>query len=139
MSGQQELIELRVDEYTSPCSITATAETKMADIIDMMLENGIRHVPILESKRPVGIISDRDIKLISNFSEARDILAKHIMTPNPYTVVTGSCLEPVVFDMSEKKIGSALVVDTEGSIIGIFTSQDAMNALVEVLRGECFA
>ena len=37
--------------------------------------------------------------------------------------------------MSKQKIGSAVVSD-HNEIVGIFTSTDALNALVEILRGQ---
>jgi predicted transcriptional regulator len=38
--------------------------------------------------------------------------------------------------MSSKKLGSLIVTNSSGDVSGIFTNTDALNALVEVLRGE---
>ena len=38
--------------------------------------------------------------------------------------------------MSSKKLGSAIVLDEQGDLAGIFTTTDALNALVEVIRGK---
>ncbi len=60
------------------------------------------------------------------------------MTANPYIVEPDVELEKVVFHMSKNKIGSAIVKFDGGANteFGIFTSTDALNALLEVLRGE---
>ena len=136
MNSIKKIKELRVDEYTSSCTFTAELDTKISSLINIMVENEIRHLPIIDKGKAVGIVSDRDIKLVSNFDGANNMLASHIMTPDPYRVVTGTCLETVVFEMAKSKIGSALVVDSDEKIIGIFTLQDALNALVELLRGD---
>ena len=58
------------------------------------------------------------------------------MVENPESVQAGSLLSEAVFKMSEHMIGSLLVLDEEGKLDGIFTSTDALNALIEVLRDE---
>lgn len=39
----------------------------------------------------------------------------------------------VVFHLSEEKIGSAIITD-DGKLDGIFTTTDALNALVDILK-----
>ena len=58
------------------------------------------------------------------------------MTPAPYTVLPDTPLDEVVYNMSKQKIGSTIVKSDEDEYIGIFTSTDALNALLEVLRGD---
>ena len=58
------------------------------------------------------------------------------MVLNPYTAQTGSMLEEVAFEMSDRKIGSALIVNNFGELEGIFTSVDGLNALIEIIRGD---
>ena len=38
--------------------------------------------------------------------------------------------------MSDAKIGSLIVNDDNEKLVGIFTNTDALNALIEVLRGD---
>jgi CBS domain-containing protein len=64
------------------------------------------------------------------------VRAEDFMTAAPYCVPAGTPLEEVAFEMSAHKFGSVLVTDEDGNVSGIFTSIDALNALVEVLRGE---
>jgi acetoin utilization protein AcuB len=42
-------------------------------------------------------------------------------------------LGEVALQLSSQKVGSALVLDESGEIYGIFTTTDALNALVEIL------
>ena len=58
------------------------------------------------------------------------------MTADPYTVSIEANLDDVAFEMSRNKYGSAIVMDNNDEVYGIFTSTDALNALIEVLRKE---
>jgi CBS domain-containing protein len=107
-------------------------------IIDMMSRLGIRHVPVEENGRAVGIVSDRNLREVSPSSDLDDFVAEDVMISSPVTVEAGTALGAVAFTMAEAKIGSVIVCD-RGRIQGIFTVTDAMNALVELARGDAAA
>lgn len=127
---------IAVDEYTSPCSVIATEETTLFEIDQLMKDEGVRHIPVVKDERPIGLISDRDLRTIINYDIAKTLKAKDLMIPGPFTVTVGMALSEVAYEMSSKKLGSAIVLELDGTIYGIFTSTDALNALVEILRGE---
>lgn len=128
--------QISIDEYTSPCPITVSPNESLDAIQKLMETEGVRHIPVVLSGKPVGIISDRDLKLVGCFEVITPLKAEDVMIPNPFTVSNEDSLEDVVFEMSKQKIGSALILDNSGEVSGIFTSTDALNALVEVLRGD---
>lgn len=136
MTQIAQLIHIKVDEYATPCRVTATKDTHYEKLVELMDKENIRHIPIVENGKPVGIISDRDLRILKNIEWANQIKASDIMTENPETVITGTCLDKVAFKMSQLKIGSTLVVNSHGEIKGIFTVTDALNALIEILRGD---
>lgn len=131
-----EFLNIPVDEYSSPVSITATEEMDAISVLDLMSERGIRHVPVVKDGRPIGIISDRDLRLISTLEIKNPPLVGDFMVKEPFCVQLGTSIDQVAFEMSTRKIGSALVVDQEGRLDGIFTSTDGLNALIEVVRGD---
>ena len=121
-----------VDEYATPCSITGTPDENLQSIHDKMQSGGVRHVPIFEGDKLLGIITDRDLR---NFQFALDsVIVEKVMAKDVYQVVSGTLLREVVFEMSEKKLGSVIVFDKENDEYSIFTSIDALNALNEILR-----
>lgn len=70
-----------------------------------------------------------------------DLTVEEFTTPNPVapdpvTVRTNDPLDEVAYRMSDLKIGSVIVLDEYGSFYGIFTATDALNALIEVVRGD---
>jgi len=125
-----------VGEYTTPCPVTASLDIPFEEIVKILESGKIRHLPIIENDRPVGIISSRDVGLLTKHVEQKNIIAQDLMTPGPYLISPTLPLEKAAFYLSKYKIGSALVVDDDGKLTGIFTSTDALNALVEVIRGE---
>ena len=131
----KDRISLNVEEYTSPSIISASREMSISEIYVLMREKRVRHIPVLEDKKPVGIILDRDLHLLEILEED-DLSVEDIMVKDPYCVQNETPLDHVAFEMSKRKIGSAIVVNNEGEIDGIFTSTDGLNALIEVIRGE---
>ena len=130
-----EKLKIPVDEFTSPSPITVAPSLTAADVYDVLKENGIRHVPVIENDQPVGIISERDLRVLSTVKELHQVMASEVMIADPFTVTPETPLDQVVFEMSNRKIGSAIVHDSGGKVVGIFTNTDALNALIEILRG----
>ena len=132
------LPQLPVDEYTTPSPFVVGPETPMTTVLALMQEHGIRHLPVVLGKVPVGIISDRDVRLLTHMPGLGGVTAGEVMVHEPFTVASGTSLETVVLAMARQRIGSSIVTH-HGEIVGIFTSTDALNALIEVLRGDAFA
>ncbi len=125
-----------VEEFTTPDPITADEKMTIDDLQRLMDRHGIRHLPVVRGETVVGVISDRDVRLLSGLSVAEkyQVRAVDIMAQDPLTVTASAQLGEVAFAMSEKKVGSVIVNDADGRFLGIFTVTDALNALVEILR-----
>lgn len=107
------------------------ADDSVSKVYQLMQRERVRHVPVLEKGEAIGVISDRDVKFVSYSSGVVEMTAKDIMTEEPFTVQEGTHLRDMVFTMWEKKIGSCLINNKEGKVIGIFTSTDALRVLTE--------
>lgn len=127
-------LNVPVGEYSSLVSLSAEEDTPVSKIVEMMEDMGIRHIPILKDKKPVGIISARDLQ--SAHASGEDPPAADIMVRHPFCVHNETDIGEVAFEMSSRKIGSALVLDENERLDGIFTTVDALNALVEIVRGD---
>lgn len=138
MQSELNLKELTIDEFTSPCPVTVDQLTSLGEVLEIFKENGIRHVPVVSDNRAVGVISERDLAPFRNFPDFATRFSAYdiIKFQTPYTVRENSFIEEVAFDMSDKKIGSAVVEDSKGRVTGIITTTDMLNALVEVMRAQ---
>lgn len=130
--------DVTVDEFTTPEPVTATEEMTIDDLRRLMEAHGIRHLPVVRGERVVGVISDRDVRLVAGLTsdEKRLVRASDIMATEPLVVSATMRLDEVAYAMSERKVGSAIVTEPDGKLLGIFTATDALNALIEIVRGE---
>jgi acetoin utilization protein AcuB len=106
------------------------SDRTLADAHRIMRERGIRHLPVVDGGRLVGLVSQRDLYLaetLRGVDPATDSV-REAMSAEPYVVPPGAPLDEVAATMAERKLGSALVVD-RGSVIGVFTTVDALRAL----------
>ncbi len=126
----KEIKELPVDEYATPCSVIAQKNEAVSELQAKMTENGVRHLPVFDGEKLIGMITDRDVRNIKDDSYC----AHDLMSEDVYEVTSGTLLREVVFEMSSKKIGSALVKESQSGEYSIFTSVDGLNALNEILQ-----
>ena len=103
--------------------------------LGMMREHHIRHLPVEDSGTLVGLISDRDIKLASSFDHSTELTVEDVMTPDPYTIAPHTPVDDVVLNMAEHKYGCAIVKQSNGKVVGVFTATDGLRVLGEVLKG----
>jgi acetoin utilization protein AcuB len=128
-------LNVSVEEYTTPNPVTATEESSVEQLGQLMKEHGIRHIPIVRGDEVVGVVSDRDLKVIAglNLGGKASVRAGDIMTREPVTFSSEASLDEVAFEMSKRKIGS-VIVNEGNQLLGIFTVTDALNALIEIAR-----
>ena len=132
-----ERLNQAVEEFTTPNPITATEDTTTEELQRIMREHEIRHILITKNGEVVGVVSDRDLRVLAglNIRERINVHAKDIMAKDPVSVDSEMSLDQVAFQMSTLKIGS-VVVNEGNKLLGIFTVTDALNALVEITRSE---
>lgn len=101
----------------------------------LMQSHRIRHLPVVQGGRLVGVVSERDLYLLETVKsvDPRKEPVEEAMTAFPFTVPRSAPLEDVARQMWQHRYGSALVVEN-GSLIGIFTRADALRALEEIQR-----
>ena len=129
---------LTVEEFTTPNPVTVTEDTGIEALGRLMREHGIRHLPIVRGDAVVGVVSQRDLTVLAGLEPGRQsqVSAADIMSPDPVSVQLTDPLDQVAYRMSDLKIGSVIVLDENRQFYGIFTATDALNALIEVLRGQ---
>lgn len=125
-----------VEDFTTPNPVTATEDMSIDALRQLMKEHGVRHLPVMRDGTVVGLVSDRDVRLAQGLSAEHKIqvVAADIMTTDPVTVKASTPLDDVAYIMSDQKIGSVIVNEDSGEFLGIFTSTDALNALIEISR-----
>ena len=118
--------------------VTLSPGTTAAEALALCREKRIRHLPVLEEGRLAGIVSDRDLRSAApalgdpGRAEALqnlqifDVMTRAVVITHP-----DDPIEEAANRMREKRIGCLPVVE-DGDLIGILTSSDVMEALVQL-------
>lgn len=122
-----------VERYMTPLPQTIDASAMMQRAHEIMRQHKIRHLPVLESGELVGVVTMRDLHLLESLKDVDPaaVPVSDAMSRKPYTVEPKQSIDKVAAHMAAFKIGSAVVVE-EGSVAGIFTTHDALRALVHI-------
>ncbi len=125
----------QVSEFMTPKPITIGADTSMAKANQIMVENRIRHLPVLEAGKLIGILSDRDLRLVESFHDVdpEKVSVREACTEEPYTVTPETPLDEVCLEMANHRYGSALVV-SDKKLVGIFTWIDGLSAMGKLME-----
>lgn len=116
--------------------VTASPRAAAGEAITLCRENRIRHLPVLEYGRLVGIVSDRDLRSAipaigdpARAAALEEVRVSDVMTRDIVTARPDDPVEAAANAMRERKIGCLPVVEG-GELVGIITSSDVMEALV---------
>jgi acetoin utilization protein AcuB len=124
-----------IQKYMTLMPHAINTEESVGRASGIMRDNRIRHLPVMHGSRLIGILTDRDIKLIESVGEVdlETMTVDYAMSVSPYAVSPEAPLDEVVQEMADKKYGCAVIVQ-EGAVIGIFTMVDACQALADLLH-----
>ncbi|MDD2585196.1 MAG: IMP dehydrogenase [Syntrophomonadaceae bacterium] len=96
-------------------------DNKIQDALDIMEHYHISGVPITEGKKLVGIITNRDIRFETNFTQS----IKNVMTSkNLVTAPVGTSMENAMEILRKYKIEKLPLVDDEFNLMGLITIKD---------------
>ena len=125
-----------IENFMTRSVLTIGTKSPLTEAHRLMNEHAIRHLPVLEGGRLVGMLSQRDLHLIETLKDVvpKEVLVEEAMSQDAYTVAPEAPLEDVAREMALHKYGSAVVAQGK-QVLGIFTTTDALRALDTVLRG----
>lgn len=128
-----------VEQTMTPNVICVTQDTTIEEALTITTANRIRHLPVVENDKLVGIISDRDLRnampscLVEDPGEiladtpVRAIMKTDVITAHPLDFV-----EDAANTLFQKRIGCLPVVSC-GKLVGIITERDILHTLVEMM------
>ncbi|MFN0061301.1 MAG: CBS domain-containing protein [Myxococcaceae bacterium] len=124
-----------ISKYMTTLPVSVEKSRSLAEMRDLMKAKGIRHVPVLDQGKVLGVVSERDIHLVSAMQgvDAKSMTAEAIMQRDVFAVKPESTLDEVAEQMAEHKYGSAVVLHN-GTLVGIVTTVDICRALSDLLH-----
>jgi acetoin utilization protein AcuB len=120
-----------VGAFMTPTPHSVGRDQPLSLAHERMRTYGVRHLPVLDGGRLAGILSQRDALLVETLREVDPTKTpvEDAMSTDVYVVAPDTPLREVAGAMADHKYGCAVVVD--GSrVVGIFTTVDALRALV---------
>ena len=119
---------------------TLGPDASASEALDICREENVRHIPVVDEGRLVGMVSDRDLSSASppEGEESRDEFLESLRIGNIMAeeVITAHPQDPVGYaarEMYERKINALPVVveeDGKEDLVGIVTSTDVLRSLV---------
>jgi len=140
------LDEYRVRDFmTSPATILSK-DARLLGAAILLRSTGIRHLPVVDGERLVGIVTDRDIQrcapslLVGTTQEEYNAVFQHtplsqVMMREPLFVSPETLLSQAAALLVEYKYGCLPVVE-EGRVVGMLTVIDMLTVFRRILIGE---
>jgi|SRR5579859_2593335 len=122
---------MRVSDRMTAEPSSVRPDHTLAAVKALMDAEGIRHIPVAEEGRLVGILTDRDLQRHWGYLDST--LVNAAMVQNPVTVAPEATIEDATRLLISHRIRALPVV--EGSrLVGIITTTDLLKALLEVVN-----
>lgn len=125
---------MNVKEVMTAEPACCTSDTSLQEVAELMVEHDCGCIPVVESnenKKPIGMITDRDIttRTVANGMNPLDLKASDAMTTNVVTVKPETSLEECCDLMEKHLVRRIAVIDDNGACCGIISQADvALNA-----------
>ncbi len=122
-----------IQEYMTKSPHGIDPHEPLAVARSRMRELKVRHLPVRSGGKLVGVLTERDLDLLSGFKsiDSNSTKVGDVMVSDPYCVKPAATLKEVATTMAENKYGSAMIVNENGEVVGIFTDTDALKALAK--------
>ncbi|MRR35563.1 CBS domain-containing protein [bacterium] len=125
--------------------ITIDKDATVIEAIHLMKEKNIRRLPVMDKGKVAGILTE---KMVADFKpskatsldtwEVHYILSKtpvtEAMNPKPYKVKPETELTEAAQLLHDRKLNGVLVMDDSDNLVGILTTTNALEALIEICR-----
>ncbi|MFP4597197.1 MAG: IMP dehydrogenase [Persicimonas sp.] len=100
--------------------ITVHASDPLSEALALMRAHDISGLPVVEGKRAVGILTNRDVR----FAQDLDQPVANLMTKDLITAEEGISTETAKRRMHQHRIEKLIVVDDDGELLGLVTIKD---------------
>ncbi|NOQ63697.1 MAG: CBS domain-containing protein [Methyloprofundus sp.] len=137
---------MRVEDLMTKKVFTVEPHDMIDRVFFLIHYEKVRHLPVVEKGKVVGIVSDRDLyKALGPKSNSNSIAAEgttelhvlpkkvvHIMHRGVITVKTDTYASKAASLMAENKIGALPVVDSKNKLVGILSATDILQVFAKL-------
>lgn len=117
---------MKVREFMTRAPATCDPSTSLRLVAQLMLDHDCAAIPVVDSQRTVGIVTDRDIacRAVAAGWNAAEIPASVVMSSPAIAIGPDEEWQDAVALMKENRIHHLLVIRDDGTLIGIIAQSD---------------
>jgi acetoin utilization protein AcuB len=125
-----------VSSVMTPAPEVIRAQADTATALERMKALGVRHLPVMDRDRLVGVLSERDLRAVRAFLDyapgevgptVGELCSRDLLVVGP-----DDPLDEAATAMADRRVGAALVVDGT-ALVGIMTCVDLCKGLTELV------
>lgn len=131
-----------VREHMSTSPINISPGTPILEALNMMKKQKIRHLPVVEKGKLVGLVTEGTLLTVSpspattlsvfeiNYLMSK-MVVKEVMIKQPIVIAPTASIEEAALIMREHRVGCLPVVEN-GQLVGIITQTDVFEAMIKI-------
>ncbi len=123
---------MRIKHWMIKDVITISPEATVEDAIQLMKKHSIRHLPVTEGDKLVGLVTESSIRQYALPAVMEKLPIREVMIINPITVDAEATIDEAARLIYRYKIGGLPVLQ-EGRLVGIITVTDLLEAFIELM------
>ena len=119
--------------------ITVQQSARLGAVIQLLHDHDIRHLPVLDGDRLVGVISDRDLRTyrpppefvednVMASVQMLDTPAHRVMNPSVVAIAPSDSIDRAIDLFIDLRVGALCVLDGD-ALVGIVSYIDVLRAL----------
>jgi acetoin utilization protein AcuB len=121
--------------------ITTTPKTSLMEAFGLLQKHSIRHLPVVENGKLVGLLGDRNLRLAMlpgrgrsghSYRFPKNVTVGQVMVPDPITVTPFHPVEDAAILLHDYKLGCLPVVEGD-RLVGVITVVDMLAIFIELL------
>lgn len=120
-------IPMDVTSVMTPNPACCTIDTPLQQVAQLMVDNDCGEIPVVDaSRRPVGVVTDRDIavRIVAQGRDIASATARDCMSTPVVSVDVKASLTDALDVMESKQIRRIPVIDQNGMLVGIVAQAD---------------
>ena len=140
--GTDRLAGIRVGDVMQKSVVTISANERLSTVEDIMTLGHVRHMPVVQAGKLVGVVSERDLlrSSLSHLMDHRDeerraflhvVEIVRVMSTPPVVTTPDSTIADAARVMAERKIGCLPVVEGD-TLVGMVTETDVLQLVAGV-------
>lgn len=125
-----------VKEHMTKDPLVLAPDMEVTVAFSRITDRHVRQAPVVEDGKLKGIVTDRDLRMALVQSNTQPGLqVRSVMTQDPVTVNENSYLREAARLISNNKFNALPVLSESGELVGVLTTTDILNGLVQALEG----